>query len=445
MSDFFRYLKNRYAGGGSRAAADNFAWLVCDKVLRLGAGVFVGLVVARYLGPEEFGALNYVLAVTGLILVLVEGGLEPVMRRNVVRAPERAGNVLFAAMCIRGVGAVVAYGGLWLACFSGLVPTEHAGLLLIAGGMFLHPVLMVPDSWFQARLEAGVSVRTQLAALVVGSFARLGFVLADAPLAWFVWATVAETLLTGVMVAARTARRGLRLKPGPGWSSEVRSLWRDSWPLLVSGFSVSVYMRVDAVMLQHFLGEEAVGVYAAATRLGEAGYFVPVALASSVMPALLRAQAGEAKEYRGRVQRYFDLSAGAGIFMAVVLSLSAGPLVALCYGDEYKAAGPVLAVHAWACVFVFIGVARGQLLVNEGLTRFYAMATGMGALLNLGLNLLWIPSYGGMGAAWATVVSYACAAWVSSFAHSRAVWLGRMQTKALLIPFRIWRLMGGQK
>lgn len=442
MYRLFDSLKGRFGGGGVRAAADNFAWLICDKISRLVLGVIVGLLVARYLGPGDFGALNYVMALTGLVLVLVEGGLEPVLRRNVASSPERAGNILFAAVCIRTVAATSAYIGLLLACFVGLVPPEQVGLLLIAGGIFLHPVMMVPDAWFQARLEAKVSVRVQFVALISGAIARLTLVLAGGPLMGFVWVTIAEALLTGTMIAVRAAQQGLRVRSGPEWRREVAALWRDSWPLLISGLSVSVYMRIDAVMLRHFLDEEAVGVYAAATRLSEIGHFVPMALAASVMPALLRARLGEGLEYSRRVQRYFDLSAGAGLLMAGLLSMFAGPLAVLCFGVDYTEAGPVLAVHAWACVFVFLGVARGQVLVNEGLTRFYAIATGAGALLNVLLNILWIPCYGSLGSAWATVVSYACAAWISSFWNSRVRRMGVMQTKALLIPLRILRLIG---
>ena len=127
--------------------------------------------------------------------------------------------------------------------------------------------------------------------------------------------------------------------------------------------------------------------------------------------------------------------------LSLPLALAAPWLVRLAYGAVFAPAGTVLAVHIWASVFVFLGVARGQYLVNEGLTRFYLTATGAGALLNVGLNLLLIPRAGPVGAAWATVISYAVSAWVSSYWHPQVRAVAARQTQALLLPITGWRYL----
>jgi O-antigen/teichoic acid export membrane protein len=207
---------------------------------------------------------------------------------------------------------------------------------------------------------------------------------------------------------------------------------------MLSGLSVGIYMRVDAIMLKYLSGDATAGVYAAATRLSEVWYFLPVALASSVLPALLRAKEGDASAYNRKLQQYFDLSAGAAYVLAIPVAVLAGPIVRLLYGEVFSDAGPILAVHIWAGVFVFLGVARGQCLVNDGLSRFYALSTLTGAVVNVGLNAVLIPRFEGLGAAWATLLSYGCAAWLSSYFHRAARPLARLQANALLIPFRFW-------
>ena len=123
------------------------------------------------------------------------------------------------------------------------------------------------------------------------------------------------------------------------------------------------------------------------------------------------------------------------------MALAAPWIVRLAYGADFAAAAPIVAVHIWSGVFVFLGVARGQWLVNEGLQRFYLAATVAGAIVNVLLNLALIPRWGGLGAAYATVVSYALAAWLASYFHREVRAVAAMQTRALLIPLRGWRYL----
>jgi O-antigen/teichoic acid export membrane protein len=197
-------------------------------------------------------------------------------------------------------------------------------------------------------------------------------------------------------------------------------------------------MKIDEVMLRLLAGPAAVGIYAAATRLTEIWYFVPVALASSLLPALLRAQAAGGAAYRGRMQQYYDVSAGAAYALSVPMALAAPWIVRAAYGEAFAAAGPIVAVHIWSSVFVFVGVARGQWLVNERLQIFYLVATLAGAAVNIALNFVLIPRWAGLGAAVATVVSQALAAWLSSFCLAATREAGRMQTRALLVPVLGW-------
>jgi O-antigen/teichoic acid export membrane protein len=163
-----------------------------------------------------------------------------------------------------------------------------------------------------------------------------------------------------------------------------------------------------------------------------------------LLPALLRARAAGAEAYQRRLQHYYDISAGAAYLLSVPIALGAPWLVRMAYGDAYAAAGPILAVHIWSSVFVFLGVARGQWLVNEKLTGFYLITTLAGAAANVSLNLLAIPRWSGLGAAYATLVSYALAAWLGSFFHPAVRATAVMQTRALLIPVVGWRYLRAQ-
>jgi PST family polysaccharide transporter len=411
-----------------------------DKIVRVCLGVGVGLLVARHLGPELFGELSYALALIGILSVLAEGGLDAVLKRELLRLPEVTGRLMRAAVAIRGVSALLIYGCLLSIVYVGAVQGDYGELLLVIGVLVFQPLVLLPDLWFQARLESRISLVAQWGALAAGAAVRLGLVLIDAPFIFFAWTIVGEAMLAGILVVWRAKRAGLRLGGERCWP-EVCALGREAWPLLLSGFAVGFYMRMDAVMLKHIAGEEEVGFYAAATRLSEIWYFIPVALGSSLLPSLLRAKAAGGVGYLQGIQRYFDASAACAYVLTVPLALASGPIVHFAYGEDFAEAGGILVIHTWASVFVFLGVARGQWLVNEGLSGFYLAATVVGAVINMFLNFALIPRFGGQGAACATVVSYAGAAWISSYFLSATRVVAGMQTNALLIPFRFWKYL----
>lgn len=421
---------------GARAAASNFGWLVSEKVARLVLNVGVGFWVARYLGPERFGELAYAIAAVGLFSLGAELGLDAVVRRELIRRPEDTARLLAAAAGLRLLGGVAMYaivvGGGALAGAAAPAPA----LRVVIGLTLFQPALWVADLAFQARLASRFSVAAQLAALSAGAALRVALIVTHAPLVGFAWALAAETLVAGAALAGLARREGLRWSLADFRWVDARRLLAEAWPLLGSGLAVIIYMRIDALMLRPLAGEREVGIYAAATRFTEVWYFLPVAMASSLLPALLRARERSAEDYARRLQRSYDLYAGVAFALAAPVALAAPWLVRLAYGAAYAAAGPVCAVHVWSSVFVFLGVARSQFLVNEGHTRFYLAATLAGLAVNVVLNRVLIPAHGAWGAAIATLAGQAVAAWVSSFCFAPVRATAWMQTRALLILLR---------
>jgi O-antigen/teichoic acid export membrane protein len=419
----------------SRSAA-NFSWLAADKVLRMAAGFFVGLLIARHLGVERFGMLSYGFAIVAMIAPLSELGLESIVRRRLLQAPETAGSVLSASVYLRLGAGMTAY--LMMAgCAVLTVGGADAALLAILGLGLFKAALFTPDGWMQANLKARAAVMAGWVAVVAGAAMKLWCVWTGAELWVFAWAFAGEVGIGGLCMWWIARGAGMpRLRSTNEWRVG-KALLKESWPLLLSGAMVVFYMRMDIVMVKLLSGEREAGMYAAAVRLSEMGYFLPAALASSVLPSLLRSREQGAEVYQGAVQRYFDLSAALGYCIAVPIAVLGPWMASFFYGEEYAGAGTVLQWHALAAVFVFSGVARSQYLTNEGRQRFSLMTTLLGAVVNFGLNWLLIPGHGAMGAAWATVAAYGVAAW-------GATWLSRgtrecawMQTRSLLLPFRL--------
>lgn len=422
------------------AAAANFGWLLGERAARVLFTVGVGFLVARHLGPERFGTLGYCLAVVTLAGIMPALGLDPVVKREIIEAPARAGVLLAESFRVRLVAGAVTYAVLvaLLAAGSGGTGEERRMIALLGVSLF-QPALFVPDLWLQAKLLAKWSVWSQTVALAAGAAVRLVLIMIAAPLIAFAAVTVFELAVSASVLAVVSRRAGLPWAR-PAWS-EGRKLLVEAWPLVFANLAIMIYMKTDEVMLRKMLGAAAVGTYSAATRLTEIWYFLPIALGSSLLPALVRSRQVGGESYRRDLQRYYDLNVAVAYMISIPLALSATWIVRAAYGTAYLAAAPIVAVHVWSSVFVFLGVARGQWLVNERLQKFYLLATVAGAGINILLNLVLIPRWGGVGAAVATVISQASAAWLSSFLTAATRETAIMQTRALLLPALCWRYL----
>jgi O-antigen/teichoic acid export membrane protein len=431
-------LDSPTAGLDIPQAARHFGWLLAERIARGLIFFAIGLVVARHLGPTLLGTLSFSLAIVTLLAGWVNFGLEGVLSRDVLRQPDRAAEQIASAAVLRLMVGGVAWFAL-LAVALGL-PEGHgaeARLLLVLSPLVLLPSLLLPDVWLRAKLRGRVSASAQLVALSVGALLRLLFVLADAPLTAFAAAAVVEAVVAAWLVHALARREGLHAPWSLARRATIEKLLRECWPLALSGVAVVLYMKIDELMLRALLGPTEVGWYTAATRFTEIWFFLPSAIASSLLPRLMEAQRAGEEHYRQRLQRSYDLQAAAAYTIAIPLALTAPWLVPLAYGPAFAPSTPIVAVHIWSVVFVFLGVARGQWLVQEGHGIFYLVSTLSGALLNIGLNVVMIPRWGGLGAAVATVISYAAAAWLSSYFHPPSRRTANQLTLALALPFRL--------
>jgi O-antigen/teichoic acid export membrane protein len=103
----------------------------------------------------------------------------------------------------------------------------------------------------------------------------------------------------------------------------------------------------------------------------------------------------------------------------------AGPLVDLFYGKQFHASAPLLVVLVWSEVPIFFGVVIANAIIAKNLQRYLPVSTVLGAIVNVALNLVFIPRWGALGASWATVISYCLA--------SIFLFLGIRQTRAFAV------------
>ncbi len=409
----------------------NIAWLSADRVLRLAIGLLVGVWLARYLGPETFGQYSFAFALVALFGVFSKLGLDGILVREVVRSPDTQQALLASAFVLRLAGGAAAAAAAVL-CVSLVRPADATVQLLVvvvsAGLVF--QALDVFDLWFQSQLRNRYAVLAKTSVFLLMAAVKVGLILHGADVRAFAAVAVLEILFGGIALAATYRLSGQTFERWRAAPGTMKRLLGPALPLILAGAAVSIYMKIDQVMIARMLGDRAVGLYSAATRLTEATYFVPGTLIASVLPAIVAIRASNEPLFRDRMQRLFDLMAAGAVALALPLSLFSVFIVRLLYGEPYSASAAVLAIHAWASVFVFLGIASSTYLLAENLTLISFYRTALGAIVNIGLNLVLIPRYGIQGAAWATLIS-ALVATYAVLLDARTRFAGLMMLRAL--------------
>ena len=396
-----QFLSNK----GFRKYFANTSWLLGERVFRMTISLFVGIYVARYLGPERFGLLSYALSFVWLFSSLASLGLNDILVRELVNQPENSQNLIATALWLKVCGFGLM--GLTITVVLIFKSEDQLTLLLISIIIlgFLFQATNVVEFYFQAKVQSKFIVRAQVVQLLITSIFKIYLVWSKANLLWFALALMLDQALIAILFLYLYK---WKVKKFPflyfNWE-KTKLLIRDGWPLIFTGMVVLVYMKIDQVMLKEMLNTKAVGVYAAAVRLCETLYFIPTALMASLFPAVVYARKKSEKMYEQRIQKLYDLMVWGSVIIAIPTTLVSNWIILLLYGSDFQEAADVLRIYIWALVFVSLGVASSKWLVAENLQHYSFYITTLGAIVNVGCNLWLIPIHGIKGAAIATLLA----------------------------------------
>ena len=444
LKSFFRQLFSiTYVQEGRTSLSDvasNTSWLIVDKGINLAAGLLVGVWVARYLGTVQFGQFNYALSYVLLFSPIAVLGLNDLVVRNVVRDPGNENEILGTALGLQIVASLLALATpivIAVIVFPDDVQLQQL-VFILALGVAFQPLSNIISYWFQAQLLSKYEVLARNWALLLVSLAKIGLILFGASLIAFAWANTVRAIIFTVVIFTLYGKARKSIKTWTFDTNQAQILLKDSWPLIISGLAIMIYTRFDQIMLSNIIGAGGNGIYAAAVRLSEIWYFLPVALGASFFPVIVRTrETQKEKIYSERMQLFFDIMTMSTYIIVVPLSIFAPWLIRILYGSAYAGAGAILRVHIWAFLFVSLGVSRSRWLIAENLVGFTMTSTILGAVVNVGLNYILIPRYAGLGAAWATLISYAVSAYLSSLLFVRTWPAFKQQSLSILIPFRV--------
>ncbi len=390
---------------GAHAVVSNFGWLVADKLARFLVAILVSAWIARYLGPERFGILAYALTFVAIFQAISLLGLDNLVVRDAAADPAQAHRYLGTALGLRAGGATTAY--VLMMAVAVIVHHDEQPLLLtiaLAGLSLLFQISDVVDLWFQSQVQSRRTVLAKASSYLVTASVRVSLIMGGAGLAAFAAANALEAALAALTLWF-SYRRFRTSQPWQWSSSMAVTLLRQSWPLLLSGLSILLYMRISVVFLRESAGNAEVGIYTVGASLSEMWYFIPMALASSLAPYVSRKRVEGGVAYQRVLFRAFAAMWCLSLAVAATNALTAKYWVAVLYGHQYRHSAGIFALHALTFIPVCLGVMQSIWLINEGRSKLALYQAICGAMVALSLNLLLTPRFGAYGAAIATVSS----------------------------------------
>ena len=396
---------------GFRKYFANTSWLMVERILRMGVSLFVGIYVARYLGPERYGFLSYANSFVGIFLAFATLGLDEIVVRELVKTPEQREIILGSSFLLKLVGTLI----MWTAILTTVPFFENdlqTNLLItiISFGVVFQAFNVI-DFNFQANVKSKYVVHAQFVQLIISSIVKIILIVNEAPLIWFASVYCLDAIVLAIGLVFVYFYNGENIFCWK-WSFEKsKYLLHDSWPLILAGVVVSIYMKIDQVMIKEMLGAKEVGLYAAAVKLSEAWYFIPMAITSSLFPAIINAKHYQKEDYYQRLQKLYDLMVWIALAIALPTAILSSWIVELLYGNEYLESSSVLIIHIWSGIFVFLGVASSKYLLAENYIKKTFYRTFVGALLNIIMNYYLIGIMGIKGAALSTFASHFFAAY----------------------------------
>lgn len=388
-----------------KTIVSNVAWSLGGKVVNMMSALFVGILVARYLGPENYGIMNYVISYVSIFTIIATFGMSNIEIRELSRQKEKKDIIIGTCFIIRICFSLLAYCGIIISLFIFQADRYTTIMILIYGLTLFTGVSELPRNYFISIVENKYIVKSEIFRTLVGAVVKIGLLFLKAPLEYFIIAQVLDTLLvtSGYYYSYRIMAGSVR-----NWTFDkmiVPFFIKESFPLLLSGAAIIIYQRIDQVMIGNMLNKTEVGYFATAGKFVDLILFLPTILVQTITPLLIREKESDYYRYEVKKRTFLSITTWVSLIMALAVSLSAFWMIMYTYGEKYIMAIPVLQIMAFKAVGMALSAAGGQIIIIENMQKWAFVRNILGCFLCVLLNYLFIPKYGIIGSATVTVIT----------------------------------------
>ena len=382
----------------------NASWLIAGKVVQMLISLVVGMWTARYLGPSNYGLINYAAAYTAFFASLCTLGINSIVVKEIIENKQQEGRVLGTALCLQTFSSFLS--AITIICLVSIVDSGEKETILVVilsccGLIF--KVFEIFNYWFQSILKSKVTAIVTLISYIITAIYKIYLLIAGKSVKWFALATSVDYILLGILLYIIYKKCGGQ-KLSFSWKY-AKVLLKRSVHFILPGLMVSIYAQTDKLMLKQMVGVEATGYYSTAVALCSMWTFVLAAIVDSMTPSIIHSHKEGTIKFEQNNRVLYAIVFYISIFVSLIFTIGASPIIRLLYGAAYEPSVMPLRIITWYTAFSYLGVARGVWIVCTENQKYLIYIYVAAAVTNVILNLILIPILGTAGAAIASLIA----------------------------------------
>ena len=414
----------------------NLYWAVVGKVVTLLGSLLVGIMVARYLGPEQYGLMNYVISYVALFQVLASFGLDSIEIREESKANDKKDVIIGTAFTLKCIFALVAMAVVMITALLFEADAFTKAMICMYSFSMLLNSFGVIRNHFTSLVWNEYVVKTEISRTIIGALIKVVLLLLHASLFWFIAAVLFDVLLLASGYCVAYSKKIGKISLWRFDKEWAKYLIKQSFPLLLSGAAVIIYQRIDQVMIGNMIDKASVGQFSVASKFVEILIFIPTIMAQTITPVLVRIREKSEEEYERKAQLFMNVTLWVCVIFSVVMSSLSYWMIRWTFGVDYLPAVSVLQVMAFKAVGVALASTSGQLMVIEEIQKNVVFRNIIGSVACVSLNLIFIPWWGIVGSAWVAVLSAFISGWIAHFFIPSYRQIFKNQVSAILFGWK---------
>ena len=390
----------------------NAGWLIAGKIGQMVISFVVGVMTARYLGPDNYGLVNYGLAYSAFFAAIANLGINSVLLSEIIKRPKSTGVLLGTSFFFQLLSGALC--SLLILLIVSLVDFNEPNTVFVVALCSLSLVFQASEIfnfWFQSKYESKFVSISTLIAYVSTAVYKIVLLVLGKGIYWFAFANSLDILIYGLIIYLFfLAKRGPKLRVDFSVGKELLKL---SYHYILASAMIAIYMQTDKFMLKQMSGDSEVGLYSIASNLCVVWAFILTAIIDSVLPTIFKLnKEGDAAGFIRKNKQLYCFVFYVSVFVSLIFLFFGDFIVAILYGDAYAGSGSIMNVLTWCTVFSYLGVARNGWIICREAQKYLKYMYIFAALANVALNFTLIPYLGAIGAAFASLVTQFCTCFI---------------------------------
>jgi len=382
----------------------NAKWIIICKIIQSLLQLVVGMLCARYLGPSNYGLINYATSLVAFALPIMRLGFDAILVHELVSAPDKEGEIMGTSLAMNIVSSIICMAAVTtFATVANFGDTITILTCVLYSLSIFFTALEMMQYWFQYKLLSKYSSLLMLVAYVVATTYRILLLVFGQGVYWFALTNSLDFGLIGIGLIFLYKRNGSQ-KFSFSWDRGKRMISRGKY-YIVSSMMIMIIQNTDHLMITNLIDTSENGIYSAAITIATMAQFVYVAIIDSFRPLILENKKQNSPEYAKNLSRLYCIIIYMAVFQGIVFAIFAPLIVKLLYGADYAGTIPVLRILVWYVSFAIMGTVRNIYLLAEHMEKYLWRINLMGALFNVALNAIMIPFWGACGAAFASFLT----------------------------------------